>query len=291
MGANHHLIASIHYICLSKNHTMKYLLFILTLLFSNCFIAQEKHKTKESKAKEDLKYLYKTASVETDDYTIYIMDAIANIKQSKFKIKIFNKTNDYLLIKPTEFKYLAGDKTVSSKDKTYVVAPNEEETEVIDFKDADMLSEKFTVEFKGIYKASAGGKAYTVPNFELPASKNDFTVENFSCTLKKAELKTDKSSVKFECVYSGDGVGIINPMKASAVMPNGKENANTKKNQPMVLEKGRKDDFTLVYPEIIGAGDMQLKGIQVKWNETLRESKLLPIGNTKIEMVKESEKK
>ena len=270
---------------------MKYILLIVTLFFGICVNAQEKNKAKENKAKEDLKYLYKEATVETDDYKIYIIDAIASLKQTKFKIKIFNKTNDYLLIRPTEFKYLAGDKAIVSLDKTYAVAPNEEETEVIVFKGADMLEEKFTIEFKGIFKASAGGKAYSIPNFELPASKNDFTVENFTCTLKKADVKTDKSVAKFECVYSGDGVGIINPLKASALMPNGKENANTKKNKPMVVEKGGKDDFTLIYPEIAGAGDMQLKGIQIKWNETLRESKLLPIGNAKIVMVKESEKK
>ncbi|MBC7694539.1 MAG: hypothetical protein H7141_03740 [Burkholderiales bacterium] len=270
---------------------MKYFLLIITLFFGFCAVAQEKDKAKENKAKENLKYLYKEATVETDDYKIYIIDAVASLKQAKFKIKIFNKTNDYLLIKPTEFNYLAGDKTILSFDRTYVVAPNEEESKVIDFKGADMLSEKFAVEFKGIYKASAGGKAYSIPNFELPASKNDFTVENFTCTLKKADLKTDKSAVKFECQYVGDGVGIINPMKASALMPNGKENANSKKNQPMILEKGKKDDFTLVYAEVAGAGDMQLKGLQVKWNETLRESKLLSIGNTKIELIKESEKK
>jgi hypothetical protein len=271
---------------------MKYFLLVIAVLtgfFSN---AQDKEKVKEKdKAREDVKFIYKEAAVETDDYNIYIIDAVANIKQTKFKIKIFNKTNDYLLVKPTEFKYLAGEKTLLGHDKTYVISPNEEGTEVIDFKGADMLSEKFTIEFKGIYKASAGGKVYTVSNFELPASKNDFTIENFTCTLKKADLKTDKSAVKFECVYVGDGVGILNPMKASALMPDGRENANSKKNQPMILEKGKKDDFTLVYNEISGAGDMQKKGIQIKWNETLRESKLLPIGNVKLELVKESEKK
>lgn len=275
---------------------MKYFLLVITIFLSLFSVGQEndKEKSKEkdkAKSKEDVKFIYKEASVETDDYNIYIIDVISNIKQTKFKIKIFNKTNDYLLIKPTEFKYLADGKTLLGHDKTYVISPNEEETEVIDFKGADMLSEKFTVEFKGIYKASAGGKAYTIPNFELPASKNDFTVENFTCTLKKADLKTDKSAVKFECVYVGDGVGIINPMKASALMPNGQENVNSKKNQPMILEKGKKDDFTLVYAEVAGAGDMQKKGLQVKWNETLRESKLLPIGTAKVELIKESEKK
>ncbi|MDF2449852.1 MAG: hypothetical protein K0R26_2356 [Bacteroidota bacterium] len=269
---------------------MKYLLLLSTLFMSFFINAQEKEKNKE-KPKEDVKYLYKQANVETDDYNIYIIDVIASVKQAKFKIKIFNKTNDYLLVKPTEFKYLAGDKTLLGEDKTYVVSPNEEETKVIDFKGADMLSEKFTIEFKGIYKASAGGKIHQLSNFELPASKNDFTVENFTCTLKKADLKTDKSAIKFECVYVGDGVGIVNPMKATAIMPGGQDNVNVKKNQPMILEKGKKDDFTLVFNEIPGAGDMQKKGLQIKWNETLRESKLLPIGTTKLELIKESEKK
>jgi hypothetical protein len=130
-----------------------------------------------------------------------------------------------------------------------------------------------------------------MPDFELPASKNEFTVENFSCDLKKADLKTDKSVVKFDCVYVGDGVGLINPFKSTAVMPDGKEGVNSKKMQPVILERGKRAEFTLVYPELVGSGDMQKGGIKVKWNETFRESKLTPVGNNKLELVKESEKK
>jgi hypothetical protein len=215
-----------------------------------------------------------------------------NILLSIVDNEIFiNKTNDYLLIKPTEFVYLAGDKTVLSLDKTYVVSPNEEETEVIDFKGGDMLVEKFTVEFKGIYKASAGGKINKVSDFDLPPTKNEFTSDNFTCSLKKHDLKTDKSIAKFDCIYVGDGVGIINPTKASAIMPKGQENVNHKKIKPIILERGKKDDFTLVFTELVNAGDMQKGGIKVKWNESFRESKLLPIGNAKLELVKDSEKK
>lgn len=273
---------------------MKHILLAAILFISIQSLAQKKEEKKENKKKEkkeDVKYIYKETTLETDDYKIYIIDAVANLKQSKFKIKIFNKTNDYLLVKPTEFIYLAGDKPILSKDKTFVVSPNEEESEVVDFRGTDMLAENYTIEFKGIYKASAGGKTYTVPNFELPPTKNDFTVENFTCDLKKADLKTDKSVVKFDCVYVGDGVGLINPVKSTAIMPDGKENPNSKKMQPIILERGKRDDFTLVYPELSGSGDMQKKGIIVKWNETFRESKLSQIGSKKIEVVKESEKK
>lgn len=270
---------------------MKHILLAITLFIGIQSFAQKKdEKTKDDKKKAALKYLYKEATVETDDYKIYIIDAVASLKQSKFKIKIFNKTNDYLLIKPSEFVYTSGDRPILSKDKTFVVSPNEEESEVIDFRGDDMLSEKYTIELKGIYKASAGGKVYQVPDFELPANKNNFTIENFTCDLKKSDLKTDKSVVKFDCVYVGDGVGIISPIKSTLIMPDGKENPNSKKSKPMILERGKRDDFTMVYPELKGSGDMQKSSLKIKWNETYKESKLMPLGNNKIELVKEFEK-
>ena len=270
---------------------MKHIILAVILFIGLGSFAQKKEKEKKESEKEGLKYFYKEATVETDDYNIYIIDAVADLKKAKFKVKIFNKTNDYLLVKPTEFKYLSGDKTILSSDKTYVISPNEEEIEVIDFKGGDMLAEKFTIEFKGIYKASAGGKTNTISNFDLPPTKNEFTSENFTCSLKKHDLKTDKSVAKFDCVYVGDGVGIINPTKASAIMPNAQENVNHKNIQPIILERGKRDDFTLVFTELPGAGDMQKNGIKIKWNESFRESKLLPIGTAKLELVKDSEKK
>ena len=125
----------------------------------------------------------------------------------------------------------------------------------------------------------------------MPPTKNEFTSENFTCSLKKHDLKTDKSVAKFDCVYVGDGVGIINPTKASAIMPKGQENVNHKKIQPIILERGKRDDFTLVFTELVGSGDMQKEEIKIKWNETFRESKLLPIGTAKIELVGSKEKK
>lgn len=270
---------------------MKHILLAIILFIGLGSFAQKKEKEKKENEKEGQKFFYKEATVETDDYNIYIIDAVADLKKAKFKIKIFNKTNDYLLIKPNEFKYLAGDKTVLSSDKTYVISPNEEETEVIDFKGGDMLAEKFTIEFKGIYKASAGGKTNTISDFDLPPTKNEFTSENFTCSLKKHDLKTDKSVAKFDCVYVGDGVGIINPTKASAIMPKGQENVNHKKIQPIILERGKRDDFTLVFTELINSGDMQKEGIKIKWNDSFRESKLLPIGSAKLELVRTTEKK
>lgn len=240
--------------------------------------------------KEEKKVMYKEATAETDDYKIYIVDAVAYAAQSKFKMKVFNKTNDYLMIKPKEITFISGERSLSSIDRNFVVAPNDEASLVIDYKDKNIQVDKYSIDVKGIYKAPAGGKISEAPNFELPPAKKEFTTGNFTCSLKKNDSKTDKTVSRFECAYNGDGVGVINPMKTVATMPNGTDNPNSKKNRPILIEKGLSEDFVLVFLEVKDAGDMQRKPIQVKWGETFRESKLMPLKGVKIDLEKDNGK-
>jgi len=260
-----------------KYITLAFMLFIGLNLFSQ----------KEKKPDEKVKVFYKDVAAETDDYKIYIEDAVAVGNQSKFKMRVFNKTNDYLLIKPSEITFTADGKTFTSKDRTFVIPPNDESHLVIDFKGSGMQFENYSLDVKGIYKASAGGKIIEIPNFELPATKKEFTAGNFLCTLKKGDSKTDKTVARFECAYNGDGVGVIQPYKSVAVMPNGTDNANSKKTKAQVLEKGVTEDFTLLFLEVKGAGDMQKKAIQIKWGETFRESKLVLLKSVAVNMQKD----
>lgn len=268
---------------------MKNILLAAALLVGLNSFAQKKEK--EKKPKDDEKYVYADATIETDDYKIYVIDAVAVGPQAKFKIKVFNKTNDYLLVKPSEFTYVAGDKKITSRDKTFAVPPNDEEIEVIDFRGSEMQAESFTIEAAGIYKASAGGKVSEAPNFDIPVSKNEFTAGNFSCSLKKADATTAKTVGRFECVYTGDGVGLINPNKAVLVMPNGSDNSNAKKHKSIILEKAKNDDFTVVFNEVKDAGDMQKAKVAIKWMETFRESKLLKLNPSNIVLTRDAAKK
>lgn len=268
---------------------MKNILLATALLVGLNSFAQKKEK--EKKPKDDEKYVYADATIETDDYKIYVIDAVAVGPQAKFKIKVFNKTNDYLLVKPSEFTYVAGDKKITSRDKTFAVPPNDEEIEVIDFRGSEMQAESFTIEAAGIYKASAGGKVSEAPNFDIPVSKNEFTAGNFSCSLKKADATTAKTFGRFECVYTGDGVGLINPNKAVLVMPNGSDNPNAKKHKSIILEKAKNDDFTVVFNEVKDAGDMQKAKVAIKWMETFRESKLLKLNPSNIVLTRNGTKK
>ncbi len=270
---------------------MKHLFLFLTLIILTPSFAQDKDEKKEKLPKPDEKFFYKDATIETDDYKLYIVDAVSVGAYSKFKIKVFNKTNDYLFVKPGEFIYKSDKNTVGTTEKGFVVAPNDEDSKVVDFKGKQMQANNFEVELKGIYKVSAGGKVIDAANFDLPPSKNDFTAGNFTCTLKKHDANTDKASAKFQCAYNGDGVGIISPYKSACIMPNGSENANAKKNTGILLEKGESDDFTVIFNEIIGAGDLQKKAIKVKWNDTFKESKLMRLNDAKVDLFKDEDKK
>lgn len=278
---------------------MKHFLLAAALLIGVNSFAQkeEKKKEKESKkekedkkAKEDVKYFYKEVTFETNDYSVFITDGVSTSGYVKFKMKVFNKTNDFLIVKPIEMGYTSVGKTAMTKDKTFIVAPNEEDWKVLDYKGTEMQVDQFVIEAKGIYKASAGGKGIQVADFDLPPSKNEFTIANTTCVLKKHEATTAKTTAKFDCVYSGDGVVIINPYRCAAVMPSGADNANAKKSKPILLEKGQSDDFTVAFEEVAGAGDMQKKAIKIKWNDTFKESKLMKLEAPKITIDKDEEK-
>lgn len=252
--------------------------FVALSLITN---AQEKNK-KEKDPK--YQYCFKETSFETDDYKIYVVDAVNVAEKAKFKIRIFNKTNDYLVFKPSDliFKFNGGE--FPSIDKQMVIAPNDESSKVIDAKGKNMQTEKFTIEIKAMYKVAANSPGLKTENFDLPASKNDFNTGNFKCKLVDSKLKTDKSSIKFGCTYEGDGIGIIDPYKAAAIMPKGKENANIKKYTGMLMEKGKYEDFFVEFKDLPGAGDMQKESFKIKWNDTFRESKIVPLKGGTISM-------
>lgn len=259
---------------------MKRILLPLLFTFSSFLSAQQ------SKKNIDPKYVfcYKNTSVSTDDYKIYIEDAINEDGFSKLKIRIFNKTNDYLIFKPTDVVFKIGSQDVVCKEKQMVIMPNEEGWKVISVKGKGFQEEKYTLEIKAMQKISSTVAPVKVEDISLPATKGDFNAGKFKFTIKKADLKTDKSILRCECMYEGDGVGILAPEKCIAIMPKGQENPNADKFKNRLLEKGEKESFLMEFREMKGAGDMQKGPLKLVWNETFKESKIEPIAGTKINL-------
>ncbi len=53
------------------------------------------------------------------------MDAVSTEAGTKFKIKIQNKTNDYIIYKAEESKFVINGTEVQPKEKMLLIEPNE----------------------------------------------------------------------------------------------------------------------------------------------------------------------
>jgi hypothetical protein len=245
-------------------------------------------QAQQSKKNIDPKYLfcYKNTSFSADDYKIYIEDAINEDGLSKFKIRIFNKTNDYLIFKPSDVIFKIGTQEIACKEKQVLVLPNEESWKVISVRGKGFQEEKYTVQLKQMHKISASAAPLIAEDLSLPTATTEFTVGNFKYTIKKADLKTDKSIIRCECVYQGEGVGILSPGKCVAIMPQGQENPNSDKFKGCLLETGKGESFLIEFREIKGGGDMQKSPLKLIWGETFKESKVesIPGGIINLEL-------
>lgn len=255
-----------------------FLAFLLVISFGT--------QAQQSKKNIDPKYVfcYKNTSFSTDDYKIYIEDAINEDGLSKFKIRIFNKTNDYLIFKPSDIVFKIGTQEIACKEKQILILPNEENWKVLSVKGKGFQEEKYTIELKQMHKVSASSEPIKVEDLSLPSSNTEFIAGKFKYKIKKADLKTDKSIIRCECVYEGDGVGILSPGKCIAVMPKGQENANADKFKSCLLEKGKGESFLIEFREMKEGGDMQKGPLKLIWNDTFKESKQEPIPGGKINL-------
>lgn len=258
---------------------------ITLLLFTSFFLSITINAQKNG-VDPNYRFYYKETSFETDDYKIYIEDPIAVDGWSKFKVRIFNKTNDYIIFKPTEVEFKINGQVIPCKDKQISVPPNDEATKVIDVKGKNLQVDTFSVIIKKVFKGAANSAPFVVNDYEIPLSTKDFKAGKFFCKTKGAVIKTDKTLLKFLCTYEGDDLGILMPSHVTAIMPRGQENTNSNRNKGTLLDKGKSDDFIVEFKEMKGAGDMQKEHFVLKWNDTFKETKVevLSGGEFKLEL-------
>jgi hypothetical protein len=230
-------------------------------------------------AQKEVKYekiFYKDSKTETGDLTIVVDNAVSTDVETKFKLKIINKTGDYIIYKPEESKFIINGKEFKPTEKWLIISPNESDFKVINLKGAEynkVKSYSFVVD--GLYKVSSAGKVIAAPDFKLPPAQNDFKAEGFTGTLGKLQKETDKTEVKFKCAYNGNKIGLIIPNKVSVKLPDGTERATAKsKSKVIMLMKGESEEITLKWDRMEGGKpqDMQKVEMIIKWNEAFSEA-------------------
>ncbi|MCW3101651.1 MAG: hypothetical protein JWO09_91 [Bacteroidetes bacterium] len=229
------------------------------------------------------KIFYRDQVIENNDVKIAIIDAVATAAGVKFKVRIYNKTNDYIVYKPSESIFKIGGKNFNPEEKWLIIRPNDEDSQVIDLKGPGyMLPENFNFVMEGMYKFSTDVKGVNAADFKLPATKNDFKAGGFDITLIKNKKTTARTDASFKVKYVGDKIGVFEPNKVSMKMADGKEYANFHSNKkPLIFGKGSENDIVVAWKDIpTTSGDMQKEEMMIMWKDAFKEitpDKMLPL--------------
>lgn len=240
--------------------------------------------TLAQKEKKYDKLYYKNIIQDGERYSAEVDNAVSTDGETKFKLKITNKTADYLILKPEECKFIVNGKEMMPKEKWLIIKPFASDFKIINLKGPGYNSVKnYSFSTDGIYSVSPNGTVVNVNDFKLPPANNDFSAGDFKCTLDKLSKETDKTEAKFKVVYQGSKVGFINPLKAAAKMPDGNEYAAKYStgllgnSGPIMLMKGDNDSFTIKWERMEGGKKMDMQKVEmiVQWRETFTEAPLV----------------
>ena len=263
---------------------MKKMIFTLALAVVSMTVATAQKDVKYSKM------YYKNIEKTEGDITITVDNAVSTDGETKFKLKISNKTSDFLILKPEECKFMINGQELIPKEKWLVIKPNESDSKIINMKGTGYNAVKtYSFVVGGLYKTSPKGTVLPAENFKLPAAKNEIKVNDFTCNLVDLNKQTDKTEAKFKCLYTGKMVGFIDPTKTSVKMPDGNEYANAKTTSgilksavgPIMFMKGTEETISMGWDRMQGgkAMDMQKVSMDIIWHDAFTEAPLVKLEN------------
>jgi hypothetical protein len=190
-----------------------------SLLFSSLVIAQVDPK--------HTNYYYTPPILESTAATVEYSDIVAKGDYAKLRAKITNKTNDFLLFKVEEVSFIfpfgtykpkpGGDIFAKTKGGFVVIPPKKSYARTININgDTRFHTEKFSIDFGGLYRLPTKGQSYEAAPFALPVANNSFEAGPYKCSVSgKVKKETQETVITFECKYSPEGnrFGIINGNK------------------------------------------------------------------------------
>lgn len=222
---------------------------------------------------------YKLNNINTDELSIEFSDAHSQQAFTQVKIKIVNKTNDYILLKPEElaFKYEFGEFKPGSnilQGKFTLVEPMGTRTRTLKVTGGSNFHvEKLTASLGGFYKIKADAKSLDAPDFKLPAAANDFAVGNCKCALEKISKETKETTTRFRCSYTGKNVLMMDEKKSVLKIESGQEFANDdRKAHSVLLLPGDDAKIDATFHVPAKTTDMQLANMFIVWKGTFTES-------------------
>lgn len=219
------------------------------------------------------KVFYKTQTVDAKDLILTVEDAVATDGGIKFKLRINNQTNNYIIYKPSESIFKIDGKSINPTEKWLIIGPKGSDYKVIDLKGPGYKkAANFDFVMEGVYGVDPNVKGVTAPDFKLPPFQNDFTAGAFKVTLEKVKKETARTDAKFNVKYTGNKVAIFEPNKVAMKMPDGKEYANYHSDRKPQLLNNDEKGFTVAWRDIpTTSGDMKTAEMIILWRDAFKE--------------------
>ena len=254
---------------------------ILTLIALLSFTTVTSFTFAQKESKKTHEYHYRILDpVETDEYKIVIADAHSQTKFTAMRITITNKTSDYLVYRPSEvvFKYEHGDFQVEGEE--IMIKPNSTITRILRVSEGKQFHVKtLNVVADCFYLLAIDKEVINAPDFDLPASINDFKAGGFEVSLKKLKKETGATVARFIVKYTGSDYGVVTSGKTVVRLEDEQEftSKDSTRVRSIILKPGEERNLTVVYTVPAKIIDMQFANMKIIWKETFAESKAVKL--------------
>lgn len=215
------------------------------------------------------KIYYPAQKQNTDLYAVEISNIVGMANEIKFKIEIENTSSEFLLFDASKCVFTINGATVTPKDKFVIIEPYKKKSKTLVALGSGFESvREFKFELNGIQQVIPSDDKFATEPFPLPPSKNDFSVGDFTVDLKNYKKVTGSTTSKFEVQYKGKKLGFVHPAKITVSMPDGKDYANAKKSDPILLFPGDKESFNANWDRMPGGSLNDMQKVEMILNFT-----------------------
>ena len=261
---------------------------IIFLFSTLCLLPSLVAQTPETDPRHENHYKY-IAPIITDEVTIEISNMYSQMNFAQVKLRITNKTNDFMALKSDEIIFRINGIDYRPTGKIFMIGPRDYITRAIRVDgDNRFHVDRFSINFDGFYKIPAEGTAMLAENFSLPNSVNDFEFGEFQCKVAGRIIQsTQITELPLRCTYTGNKVGLIEASRISVKLEDGQEFANINTGSKIknlvttgstdVLFPGEQTKITSVFRIPAKTADMQFATLSVNFNDSFSETELITI--------------
>lgn len=248
---------------------MKTALFVLGLSFASL----------SGMAQSAKKVTFKSYEFESSAFKIYLVDVVSTAGITKFKVRIENLTDDYLMFEPGKTKVWTDQKEQAvTQRKVIDILPKGFGSYVISVTGLNGSTQDLKTFIDGISKISeANKKSVKGPILPLPSSEREIIIGNFKLTHYNNDTKVSNklTYALFDVTYTGDQVGVVNPnrvhLKVNGDLEYPMANSGHK---PYLMLKGDTEKFHVRWTIGKNVADMSKAKAEIDFKDAFSESKL-----------------